>query len=142
MVEVEGAERAFTKFYAKLAKVLPINDLAADFYANGLLPGDHKAKVESLSTRKEKAQYFLDEVIRPGLSAGYSVQFNKMINIMKSSDDRVVKRLAKQIEECALAVSPSSSSDDNGNYFVCVCNNNRLKGIHSYSLKSCIANLS
>ena len=47
MVKVEGAKRAFTKFYAKLTEVLPVNDLLADLYANRLLPGNHKAMVES-----------------------------------------------------------------------------------------------
>ena len=113
VVEVEGAKRAFTKFYAKLTEALPVNDLLADLYANKLLPGNHKAKVESLNTQKEKAQYFLDEIIKPGLSIGYTRQFNKMIYVMKSSDNPVVKYLAKQIRDCALG-APPSSSDDNG----------------------------
>ena len=113
MAEIEGAKKAFTKFYAKLTEALPMNDLLADLYTKRLLPGNHKAKVESLSTQKEKAQYFLDEVIKRGLNIGYTLQFNGMITVMESSDDPVVKYLAKEIQECALGVSPNSS-DDNG----------------------------
>ena len=113
MVDVEGAKRAFTAFYAKLTEALPIKDLLAELYANKLLPGNHKAAVESLSTKIEKAQYFLDEVIKPGLNIGYIGQFNKMITVMESSDDPVVNYLAKQIQECAHGVS-LSNSDDNG----------------------------
>jgi len=111
-----GINKAFTKYYAKLTEALPMDDLLAELYANKLLPGDHKAKIESLNTRRQKAQYFLDEVIKPGLSIGYTGQFNKMIKVMESSDDRVVKHLAKQIQECVHGVSPdsSSSSDDYG----------------------------
>ena len=109
----DGGQRAFKKFYKKLTEVLPMNDLLADFCANKLLPGNHKDMVESLRTQKEKAQYFLDEVIKPGLNIGYTEQFNKMINVMESSDDPVVKYLIKQIQEYMLDVSPSSD-DDNG----------------------------
>lgn len=116
MIEVEGAKKALIKFYAKIIEALPINDLLSDLHANKLLPDNHKAKVECLSTQREKAKYFLDEVIKPGLSVGYIEQFNKMIAVMKSSDDSTVKRLAKQIIMCSLDISPSSSSgsDDNG----------------------------
>ena len=115
MVEVEGAKRAFEMFYEKLTQVLPINDLLSDLYASKLLRGKAKAKVktkvESLRTQKEKAKYLLNEVIKPGLSAVNVEQFNKMITVMESSDDPVVKHLAKQIQECALGVSPSGSDD-------------------------------
>ena len=115
MVEAEGAERVLTKFYAELVETLPINDVLADFRANKLLRGSHKTKLTSLSTQKEKAKYFIDEVIKPGLSIGYIEQFNKMIAVMKSSDDSTVKRLAKQIIMCSRDdSSSSSSSDDNG----------------------------
>ena len=112
---VEGAKRAFSKFYGKLIELLPMNDLLEDLRANKLLPGIHKAKIKSLSTQKEKARYLLDEVIKPGLSVGYIEPFNKMVTVMESSDRSMVKRLAKQIRTCSLDVSPnSSSSDDNG----------------------------
>ena len=112
MVDVEGAKRAFIAFYAKLTETLPMN-LLAELYANGLLPGNLKTAVESLSTNKEKAHYFLDRVIKPSLNIGYIGQFNKMITFMESSDDPVVNYLAKQIQECAHGVS-LSSSDDSG----------------------------
>ena len=111
MTKVEDAKSVITKYYAELIEVLPIDDLLAHLDANKLLSSNHKAKVESLSTRKEKTQYFLDEVIKPGLSVGYTEQFNKMITVMESNDDPVVKHLVKQIQECALGVSPSSSDD-------------------------------
>ena len=115
MVEVEGAKRAFEMFYGKLIEVLQINDLLSDLYASKLLRGNAEAKVktkvESLSKQREKAKYLLNEVIKAGLSVGNVEQFNKMITVMESSDDPVVKHLAKQIQECALGVSPSSSDD-------------------------------
>ena len=114
MVDAEGTKRVFTEFYAKLTETLPIKDLVTELYANNLLTDNHKAEVQSLTTKKEKAQYFLDEVIKPGLNIGYTGQFNKMISVMESSDDPVVKFLAKQIQEFILDSLPSTStSDDN-----------------------------
>ena len=119
MTDVEDAKSVITKYYVELIEVLPIDDLLEHLDANKLLPRNYKAKVKSLSARKEKTTYFLDEMIKPGLSVGYIGQFNEMITVMESSDDPVVKHLMKQIQEFALGVSPSSS--DNGMcVFVCV----------------------
>ena len=120
MGDVEGAKKVFTEFYADLTEVLPMNDLVAELFANKLLPGDHKAKVESLSTQKEKAQYFLDTVVKPSLSIGYTEQFNKLITIMESCDNGAVQFLANKIREHGVAGVPSVFSDD------------KSKGITSY----------
>ena len=112
MVEVESGKRAFKKFYKKLIEALPMNDLITDFCAHKLLPANHKAIMESLSTQREKAQYFLDEVIEPGLRIGYIGQFSKMIDVMESSDNPVVTYLVKQIQDYMLVASPSGSDDD------------------------------
>ena len=85
--------------------------MQTEFVANKLLPGDHKAKVESLSTQKEKAQYFLDTVIKPGLSIGYTEPFNKLIIIMESSDNGTVQFLAKEIQKRVVGVSSIFSDD-------------------------------
>ena len=89
----------FKKFYEELTTALPINDMTEKLYSNSLLPGNQKAKVQSLSTPKEKAQHFLDAVIRQSLEIGYTEQFDKLISIMKSSDDPTLKHLAKRIRE-------------------------------------------
>ena len=88
----------FMEFYEKLT-ALPIDDMIEKLYANNLLPGDHKAKVQSQSTPKEKAQHFLDAVIRRSLEIGYTEQFDKLISIMESSDDPTLKHLAKKIRD-------------------------------------------
>ena len=94
------AESAFQKFYPKLTKVLPMESLLAEFYSSSLLPGNHKAKIDALPTQKEKAGYFLDIVIKPGLEVGYTGQFDKMLTIMETSDDPAVKFVAKEIRGC------------------------------------------
>ena len=112
MADAESAKRVFTEFYAKLTETLPINDLVTELYANKLLTDYHKAQVHSLTTEKEKAQYFLDKVIKPGLNIGYTEQFNKMMSVLESSDDPVVKFLMKQIQEFVFDSLPSTCSSD------------------------------
>ena len=106
MVDIEGAKKAFTKFYAKLVETLPINDLIAN-----LCSDDEKTEVNSQGTLKGKMKYILDKVISPRLSIGDAGRFNKMIVIMESSDDPSVEDLAKQIQRCALDSSSSPSED-------------------------------
>ena len=90
---------AFQKFYPKLLIVLPINSMLTEFYSHGLLPGDHKANIDALDTRKRKVEYFLDYVIKPGLEVGYTGQFDNMLKIMETNDDPAVKFVAKEIRE-------------------------------------------
>ena len=111
MGDVEGARKAFTDFYADLTEVLPMNNLVAELFANKLLPGDHKAKVECYSTQTERAQYFLDAVIKPSLKIGYTEQFYKLITIMESSDDSAVQFLANKMRKHGVVGVPSDFSD-------------------------------
>ena len=98
MADVEGFKKAFREFYIKLTE-LPIKDMIEELYTKNLLPGDHKAKVKSLSTSKEMAQHFLDAVIKPSLEIGYTEQFEQLISIMESNDNRMLPFLAQQIRE-------------------------------------------
>ena len=59
--------KAFKEFYSKLVKVLPMDNISSDLYSHDLLPGDNKARIEALDTQKQKAEYFLDKVIKPGM---------------------------------------------------------------------------
>ena len=97
---------------------LQINDMIGELYTNNLLPGDHMPKVELLSTSKEKAEHFLDEVIKPSLKIGYTEQFDILINIMESSDNGMLKFLAQEIGECLpdLLTAVLHSSSDKGKH--------------------------
>ena len=91
----------FKKYYPKLLEVLPVDVLTTQFFAKRLLSNAHKEKLDGLSTarviNKEKAKYFLDEVIAPGLKIGYMQQFDEMLMIMTNSDEPPVKFLATEI---------------------------------------------
>jgi len=76
-----------------------MNDMSSDLYSNDLLPGNHKAKIEALDTQKEKAEYFLDNVIEPGMAIGYTGVFNDLLRVMENSDNRPLKDLAGKIKK-------------------------------------------
>ena len=88
----------YKSYYAKLVKVLPMNDVTfiGELYSQDLLPGDLKSQVKSLSTPAEKASHFLDDVIEPSFSVNNNNKtFEKLISIM--SKFTTVKELASEI---------------------------------------------
>ena len=68
-----NAMDVFKRFYSELTEVLPmvISTLMTRLYSDKLLSGNHKDCIDSLATSKEKTEYFLDKVIKPGLETGY-----------------------------------------------------------------------
>ena len=100
----------FKKFYSELTKVLPmiINNLVTKLYSGKLLSGDHKGRIESLLTDKEKTEYFLDKVIKPGLEIDYTEQFDEMLRVMKASDDSAVNYLVDKLQKFMSATVAST----------------------------------
>ena len=92
-------KNAFKDFYSKLLEVLPTCHLIPQFYSKNLLSDDHKYKLDALTTDREKAEYFLDKVIKPGLQIDYTEQFDEMLLIMQDSDDPPVKYLANEVKK-------------------------------------------
>ena len=92
----------FKTFYPKLLEILPVDDLLTQFYSKDLLSGAHKQKLDGLSaaratTDNDRAKYFLDNVIKPGLKIGFMKLFDEMVMIMTKSDDPSVNFLASEI---------------------------------------------
>ena len=96
-------EDIFKEFYPKLLEILPINCLISQLYSKQLLSSNHKDRLQALSTNKERAKCFLDEVIEPGLKVGYMDQFYEMLAVMVKSDDPPVKFLANEMKSRDIA---------------------------------------
>ena len=92
-----SSKGAFKEFYPKLLEIIPISHLITQFYSRTLLSHDHKGELDAMATDKEKAKYFLDKVIKPGLQIDYTEQFDEMLLIMQNSDDPPVKYLADEV---------------------------------------------
>ena len=84
-----------------------INNVVTTLYSSELLSGDHKGRIDSLLTIKEKTidiiyektEYFLDKVIKPGLEIEYTEQFDEMLRVMRTSDDSAVNYLVDKMQK-------------------------------------------
>ena len=113
----------FKKFYRDVTKVLPmiINDLVTKLYSDKLLSGNHKDCIDSLATGKEKTEYLLDKVIKPGLEINYTKLFDEMLRVMESSDDPTVNYLVNEIHKFSTSssmpsVDQTQAIQSKGNY--------------------------
>ena len=95
-----SATELFEHYYAALVFSLPIKDVdfMDELFKCGLLPGDLKIKLESLTVHNERSSYFLDSVIKPGLAVGNNRDFVSLLTVMKSNKHDNVKDLAKKME--------------------------------------------
>ena len=102
-------EDVFKNFYSKLTKVVPmvINDLVTVLYSDKLLSSNHKDCIDSLTTDKEKTEYLLGKVIKPGLEINYTKLFDEMLRVMESSDDPTVNYLVNEIKKFSTSSSIS-----------------------------------
>ena len=94
------ATELFEQYYKALIYSLPMKDATFmdELLENDLLTGDLKIKLESFVVHNQRASYFLDYVIKPGVAVGNSRCFVNLLTIMKSSKHDNVKELAKEIE--------------------------------------------
>ena len=87
-------EHLLQHYYVSLVDVLPMEDarFRSTLFSAGLLPGNLKNEVKSKPTQADKAEHFLDCVIKS------SKNFKQLINVMQECNDDSVKTLAEQIK--------------------------------------------
>ena len=90
-----NADDIIQKFYEKLVKYLPMDDVQfrASLRTVGLLPGNLKKTVMSKPTRAEMAEYFLDDGINDDMES-----FSKLLTVMKNSKHKQLKVLEIEIQ--------------------------------------------
>ena len=95
-----SATELFEHYNTVLVFSLPIKDVdfMDELLKHGLLPGDLKIKLESLTIHNERSSYFLDNVIKPGLAVGNNRCFVSLLTVMKRNKHDNVKDLAKKME--------------------------------------------
>jgi len=80
------ATEVYKQFYAKLVKILPMDDVTfiAELYSCDLLPGDAKDQLKS-KAQASKAGYFLDHVIEPSIANKFgSYNIRKVMGMIMS----------------------------------------------------------
>ena len=110
---VEEFKKAVKKCYPNLLELLPISKLIERFLSHELLSFDRKSELDKLNSPKDKIRYFLDEILIPGLNINYTGHFDEMVNMMKGSDDVLVKLLVKKlIPNASSTLTPSVNATD------------------------------
>ena len=104
----EDAKKTVEKWYPKLLTQIPISELVDRLDSLQLLSSNRKSKLNNLTSPEEKAKYFLDEMLIPGLSIEYTGHFDEMVKMMKESDDVSIKLL---VENMTRDVSNAPSKD-------------------------------
>ena len=86
--------------YERLVKILPMDDtlFTAKLTSKSLLPEDIGSKIDSLSTKAEKAKHFLKNVIKPSLDVDDTRDLNNFISIMKNSEYRPLNTVATKMK--------------------------------------------
>ena len=95
-------KEVYLEYYPKLIRVLPMTDaiFIAKLYASQFLPGDAKESISARPTRADKATYFLDNCIANAFDDdGSNELFADLVKLMEKSDDMVLKKVAKEINE-------------------------------------------
>ena len=99
-----STEDVFKKFYNSLMKTLPMEDVVfvANLYSSDLLTGEIKTLMWSQPSREAKASLFLDCVIGPSVSKGFTEKLDMLLDCMEEHEAEehetsAIKALAKEI---------------------------------------------
>jgi len=99
MATKKSATELFDHYYQALVFLLPMKDanFIDELFKHGLIAEDFKPELEKMIARKERASYFLDCIIKPGLTD--NTNFSILISIIKNGNyNDNVKDLAEHIE--------------------------------------------
>ena len=84
----------------KLVKVLPMDSVlfTTKLSANNILPDAIDARMKSLPTQPDKANYFLKNVIKLSLDGDETEELETLITVMEKCGHGFVERLAKRMK--------------------------------------------
>lgn len=97
---MENFEEKFGQFTMRLLQALPMDDaiFIASLGVAKLLPGNLKATIQAKPTSVDKADYFLDRVIKPTLQYD-SDNLLRFIKVMQESKDCTLNKLAGDMKD-------------------------------------------
>ena len=83
------------KNFAKLTRSFPMDSLVAELYSKDVINDQEKAQLGVKKLNEEQVSFLFEKVINPGLHAGDSTKFDKLIKVMEASDNSTAKYLTK-----------------------------------------------
>jgi len=93
------AGKVLEKYYLAIILSLPMKDITflAELQNHNLLSDNTKADLQSLSTNREMASYYVETVIKPELSQGTHFNLNNLLMVMMESTYDSVKEIASVV---------------------------------------------
>ena len=90
-----SSEEVFKKYGIKLCKILPMDDpIFLEMLLNhDILPGDSRDKLEAQKTKAEKANYYIQHVIKPSANLYLPKLLQAMEQYYKEHNDNVLQEL-------------------------------------------------
>ena len=82
--------------YDKLIRLNIGDDLIISLFQKDVITLEEKITMGELKERK-RMEYLLDRIIMPSLKSDYSSKYINFLNVMKSSDDVLVKNVASDL---------------------------------------------
>ena len=84
----------------KLVTVLPMNDVkfATRLKENKILPDSVDAHIKSLPTESDKADYYLNNVIKKSLDIDETAEFENLLTVMEKCGHASVEKLATKMK--------------------------------------------
>ena len=106
-----STSEVFIEFYDELVATLPMDDsrFVAKLFTHKLFPGNLKQRIKAKQTVEDKATYFLDHGIEPGVSVENSESFSKLLELMGKSGNITLRTLANKIKTALFSTSGHNS---------------------------------
>ena len=111
----------FETYYHGMISLLPMRDphFILQLQSSNLLPAQVETALQSLRSSKEKASYFLDNVIKPELCDNVHNKLDQLLILMMDDSDDDIKQFAYKVK---VEITPSRNNETQiGTYNYC-CN--------------------
>ena len=92
--------KVYKAYMDKLVKALPMDDITftTNLAKHGILPDGVAAHIKSLPTQSVKADYFLNNIIKPSLDIDETFEFENLLAIMARCGYSHVERMANKMK--------------------------------------------
>ena len=90
----------YEKYTETLVRTLPMDDVTftTRLFSCGLLPSGVYDKMKSLGNETEKAEYFLNKIIKAAFDIDDTDDFNKLLTVMEECDYNRLRNLAGKMK--------------------------------------------
>ena len=77
--------------------ILPINSMLGKLYSKGIITLKEKQQIQANPVESDRMEYFLDNIIIPGLEVNVDMKFRGFLEVMKESGDSTLISMAAKL---------------------------------------------